>query len=78
MFCEILIFFCEFYEILQNNFFTEHVWTPLGDSKVDRAFHPFEIDKISASSFWEFSGKNCFLKMALALRQLNPTHKKGP
>ena len=30
---------------------------PLGDSKVDSAFYPSEIDKMSARNFWELSGK---------------------
>ena len=30
---------------------------PLGGSKVDSAFHPSEVDKMSTRSFWEISGK---------------------
>ena len=30
---------------------------PLGDSKVDSAFDPSEIDEMSTSNFWEVSGK---------------------
>ena len=30
---------------------------PLGGSKVDSAFHPSEVDKMSTKSFWELSGK---------------------
>ena len=30
---------------------------PLGGSKVDLAFHPFDVDKMSARNFWELSGK---------------------
>ena len=30
---------------------------PLGGSKVDSAFHPFEVDKMSTSNFWELGGK---------------------
>ena len=78
VFCQILIFLWILQNFTEQLFYTDHLWTPLGDSKVDRAFHAFEIYKISTSSFWEFRGTNSFLKMALALRQLNPTHKKGP
>ena len=44
------------------------------------ALYPSEVDKISTRNFWEFSGKkvNCLLEVALALRQLNPIHKKEP
>ena len=49
---------------------------PLGGSKVDSAFHLSEVDKISTSNFWEL--KVALLKVALALRQLNPFYKKGP
>ena len=30
---------------------------PLCGSKVDSAFHPSEVDKMSTRNFWEFSGK---------------------
>ena len=30
---------------------------PLGGSKVDSAFHPSEIDKMSTRNFWELSGR---------------------
>ena len=30
---------------------------PLGDSKFDSAFHPSEVDKMSARNIWELSGK---------------------
>ena len=30
---------------------------PLGGSKVDSAFHPSEVDKVSTRTFWELSGK---------------------
>ena len=30
---------------------------PLGGSKVDSAFHPPEVDKMSTRNFWELSGK---------------------
>ena len=30
---------------------------PLGGSKVDSAFHPSEVDKMSTRNFWELSGK---------------------
>ena len=30
---------------------------PLGGSKVDSAFHPSEVDKMSTSNFWELNGK---------------------
>ena len=31
---------------------------PLSCSKVDSAFHPSEVDKMSNRTFWELSGKN--------------------
>ena len=33
------------------------VTEPLGGSKVDSAFHPSEVDKMSTRNFWELSGK---------------------
>ena len=30
---------------------------PRGGSKVDSAFHPSEVDKMSTRNFWELSGK---------------------
>ena len=30
---------------------------PLSGSKVDSAFHPSEVDKMSTRNFWELSGK---------------------
>ena len=30
---------------------------PLGGSKVDSAFHPSKVDKMSTRNFWELSGK---------------------
>ena len=30
---------------------------PLGGSKVDSAFHPSEVDKMSTRNYWELSGK---------------------
>ena len=30
---------------------------PLGGSRVDSAFHPPEVDKMSTRNFWELSGK---------------------
>ena len=30
---------------------------PLGGSKVDLAFHPSKVDKMSTRNFWELSGK---------------------
>ena len=30
---------------------------PPGDCKVDSAFHPSEVDKMSTRNFWELSGK---------------------
>ena len=54
---------------------------PLGGSKVDSAFHLSEVDKINIP---RISG-NLVVKRKLtpqsgsvALRQLNPIHKKGP
>ena len=29
----------------------------MGGFKVDSAFHPFEVDKMSTRDFWELSGK---------------------
>ena len=53
------------------------VFKTLGGSKVDSAFHPSKVDKMSARNFGELK-VNCLLEVALALRQLNPVHKKGP
>ena len=30
---------------------------PLGGSKVDSAFHPSNVDKMTTRNFWELSGK---------------------
>ena len=30
---------------------------PLGDLKVDSAFHPFKVDQMSTKNFWEPSSK---------------------
>ena len=30
---------------------------PLGGSKVDSAFHPYEVNKMSTRNFWELNGK---------------------
>ena len=30
---------------------------PLGGSKIDSAFHPSEVDKMSTRNFWELNGK---------------------
>ena len=30
---------------------------PLGVSKVDLAFHPSEVDKMSTMNFWELNGE---------------------
>ena len=30
---------------------------PLGGSKVDSAFHPSEVDKMSTRKFWELNGR---------------------
>ena len=30
---------------------------PLGGSKVNSAFHPLDVDKMSTRNFWELSGK---------------------
>ena len=30
---------------------------PMGDSKVESAFDPSEVDKMSTSNFWELCGK---------------------
>ena len=31
---------------------------PLGGSKVDSAFHPFEVDQMSTKNYWGLRGKN--------------------
>ena len=50
---------------------------PLAGSIVGSVFHPSEVDKMSARNFWELSSKkNCFLEVALALRQLNLIQKR--
>ena len=33
------------------------VFKTTGGSKVGSAFHPFEVDKMSTSDFWELNGK---------------------
>ena len=33
------------------------VFTPLGGSKIDSAFQPSEVNKMSTRNFWELSGK---------------------
>ena len=43
---------------------------PLGGSKVDSTFHPFEVNKKSTRNFWDVSE----LEVSLALRQLNPIY----
>ena len=30
---------------------------PLGDAKVDSAFHPSKVNKMSTRNFWELNGK---------------------
>ena len=30
---------------------------PLGGSKVDSAFHPSEVSRMSSENFWELGGK---------------------
>ena len=46
------------------NFKEEHISNPgflfskpLGGSKVDSAFHPSKVDKMSTRNIWELSGK---------------------
>ena len=53
---------------------------PLGGSKGDIALHPFEIDQISPgiSGNVVVKGKWPPRSGFVALRQLNPIHKKGP
>ena len=55
---------------------------PLGGSKGNSAFHPTEDDQLSTRNSWKPG--NCMVKRELfprsgsvALRQLNPIHKKG-
>ena len=43
----------------------------LGGSKVDSAFNPSEVDKISTRNFWELTGKN-----ETASSKWLPIHKK--
>ena len=50
---------------------------PPGGFKVDSAFHPSEVG-IPGISGNLVVKVNCLLEVALALRQLNPIHKKGP
>ena len=33
------------------------IFLPLGGSKVDSAFHPSKVDKMSTRNIWGFSGK---------------------
>ena len=33
------------------------LYEPLGGSKVDSAFHPSEVNKMSTRDFWQLSGK---------------------
>ena len=40
-----------------NNFYMEMCSKPLRGSKVDSAFHPSEVDKMSTRNIWEPSGK---------------------
>ena len=52
---------------------------PLGGSKGDIAFHPFEIDQISPGISGNIVVKGKWPPRSgfVALRQLNPIHKKG-
>ena len=43
-----------------------------------QSFHSSMVDQMNTRNFWELSVINCLLKEALALRQLNSIHKKGP
>ena len=53
---------------------------PLGDSKVNSAFHHSKVGKMSARNFWELKcyEVNCLLKVDLALKQLSSIHKTRP
>ena len=48
----------------------------LGGCKVDSFFHPSEVNQTSTGSLWEF--KLPPRSGSVALRQLNPIHKKRP
>ena len=57
--------FSSFLILTFKNYFTKH-WISnlgvlcsklLGGSKVNSAFHPSEVDKMSTRIIWEFSGK---------------------
>ena len=46
---------------------------------VDSAFNPSEANQMSTSNFWKRNGRSKLppLSGSVALRQLNPIHKKG-
>ena len=80
MFVKVPVSMAFFSNWSDGSFLVCSITVTLGGSKVDSAFHPSEVDKMSTRSFWKLSGKkvNCLLKVAQALRQSNPIHKKGP
>ena len=43
--------------VLWSNGLVFKVLEPLDGSKVDSAFHPSEVGKMSTKHFWELSGK---------------------
>ena len=53
---------------------------PLGGSKVDTAFHLYEINYMSTRESWALSGKSKLHSNSgsVALGQLNHIHKNGP
>ena len=56
------------------------VQKPLGGSKVNSDFHPSKVDQISTRNIWNSMVKSKLLTLSgsVALRQLNPIHKKRP
>ena len=53
---------------------------PLGDSKVNSAFHPSEVDQISTRTYWGLLVVKSTLSPcsgSVTFRQLNPIHKKA-
>ena len=51
---------------------------PLGGSKVDSAFHPSEIGKMSTRNFWELTGKSKLPpRSGSSLEVVEPHPEKG-
>ena len=50
---------------------------PLGGSKVDSAFHPSKVDKMSTKNFWELSGKKKLIpRSGSSLEAVEPHFKE--